>query len=316
MSVATPTVVQEDESELIVVPQRHPGRWLVAAVVVLVAALLARSMVTNPRFGWGVVGHYFTNHFILTGLLRTLELTVIAMVIGIVLGTVLAVMRLSTNPLISGASAGYIWFFRGTPLLVQLVFWFNLSALYPKLSIGVPGLFSLGPVDANSVITPMVAAILGLGLNEAAYMSEIVRAGINSVDPGQVQASEALGMTRLLMMRRVVLPQALRVIIPPTGNETISMLKYTSLVSVIALPELLYSAQTIYARTFQTIPLLLVACGWYLVLTTILMVVQSQIERRYSRGSRNVRPTFFAQLRESLTRFHVPAIGSADKQGR
>lgn len=266
-------------------PVRHPGRWLAAAVTAVFAAMLVNTLLTNPRFGWHVVGTYFTSSAILTGLLRTIELTVIAMVGGVVLGTILAVMRLSSNPIVTGAGALYVWFFRGTPLLVQLIFWYNLSALYPKLSIGVP----FGPEfisgSVNSIITPLIAAILGLVLNEAAYMAEIVRAGILSVGHGQTEAAQALGLRRLQILRRVVLPQAMKVIIPPIGNDTINMLKYTSLVSVIALPELLYSAQIIYSRTFQTIPLLIVASLWYLIIVTILSIGQYFIERRAGRGT-------------------------------
>jgi polar amino acid transport system permease protein len=223
-------------------------------------------------------------------LILTLELTVIAMVIGIALGVVLAVMRLSSNPMVSGVSWLYVWFVRGTPVLVQLLFWSFISALYPHVSLGVPfgGPEILGG-SANTVITPIVAAILGLGLNEGAYMAEIVRAGILSVDEGQEEAAQALGMTRLQTLRRIVLPQAMRVIIPPTGNETISMLKTTSLVSVIAVTDLLYAVQLIYSQSFQQIPLLIVACIWYLVFTTLLSIGQYFIERHYGRGSRRAR---------------------------
>jgi polar amino acid transport system permease protein len=193
-------------------------------------------------------------------------------------------MRLSPNPLVSGASWFYIYLFRGTPLLVQLLFWEFIAALYPTIAIGIP----FGPAfihaNANTLITPFAAAILGLALNEGAYMAEIVRAGIISVGEGQTEAAMSLGMTRLQTMRRIVLPQAMRVIVPPTGNETISMLKNTSLVSVIGYAELLYEAQQIYAATYQTIPLLIVASIWYLVLTSVSYVGQYFIERRFGRG--------------------------------
>jgi polar amino acid transport system permease protein len=258
-------------------------------------------VVTNPRFGWGTVGHYLFSSRVLDGLVVTLELTVIAMAIGITLGVVLAVMRLSPNPLVSSASWGYIWFFRGTPVLVQLLFWSFISALYPQISLGIPFGPQLVHGNANSIITPFVAAILGLGLNEAAYMAEIVRAGILSVDEGQSEAAQSLGMTRLLTMRRIVLPQAMRVIIPPTGNETISMLKTSSLVSVIAYKELLYSVQLIYAVNYLQIPLLLVASIWYLVITTILSIGQYYVERRFGRGAtREPPPTPLQRLRRSL----------------
>jgi polar amino acid transport system permease protein len=219
----------------------------------------------------------------------TLELTVLSMLIGIVLGVILAVMRQSPNPVVSGGSWIYIWFFRGTPLLVQLLFWYNVAALFPTIDLGIPFGPSFIHGHANTLITPLAAALLGLGLNEGAYMAEIVRAGIISVDEGQTEAAQSLGMTRLMTMRLIVLPQAMRVILPPTGNETISMLKNTSLVSVIAYTELLYSAQQIYDVNYQTIPLLIVASIWYLVMTSIAYVGQYFIERRFGRGfTRNV----------------------------
>ncbi len=213
-----------------------------------------------------VVGHYLFDERILEGLRVTLELTVIAMAIGIMLGVLLAIMRLSPNPLVSGASWLYIWFFRGTPVLVQLIFWYFIAALYPKIDIGIPFGTAFIHGNANTLIKPFTAAILGLGLNEGAYMAEIVRAGIISVDDGQTLAAQSLGLTRLQTMRRIVLPQAMRVIIPPTGNETISMLKTTSLASIIAVPELLYAAQSIYSVNFKTIPLLIVVSIWYIAL--------------------------------------------------
>jgi polar amino acid transport system permease protein len=291
--------------EIKAVPVRHPGRWVAAAIVALLGATVAHSVATNPNFGWGLVGDYLFSAPILKGLLVTLELTVIAMIVGIVLGIVLAVMRLSPNPLVSGASWSYIWLFRGTPVLVQLLFWNFISALYPKISLGIPFLApDLVSGDSNQIITPFAAAILGLGLNEAAYMSEIIRAGILSVDEGQTEAAQALGMRRLQTMRRIVLPQAARVIIPPTGNETISMLKTTSLVSVIAYTELLYAGQLIYAANYKQIPLLLVVSIWYLVVTTILSIGQYYLERRYSRGSSRALPeTPLQQLRRHLFSF-------------
>jgi polar amino acid transport system permease protein len=279
--VLRPTARAED---IKAVPVRHPGRWIAAAVVVVISVALVRSAATNPRFGWGVVGHYFFSSQVLHGLLVTLELTVIAMAVGISLGIVLALMRLSPNPLVSGASWIYVWFFRGTPVLVQLLFWNFISALYPTISLGIPFGPALVHGNANTLITPFVAALLGLGLNEAAYMAEIVRGGILSVEEGQTDAAQSLGMTRLQTMRRIVLPQAMRVILPPTGNETISMLKTSALVSVIAYTELLYAVQLIYSQTFQQIPLLIVASIWYLIVTTVLSIGQYYIERHFGRG--------------------------------
>ncbi|HWF36514.1 MAG TPA: amino acid ABC transporter permease [Solirubrobacteraceae bacterium] len=274
----------ERPEDIKAVPVRRPGRWIAAAIVAVVAVAIVHSVATNPRFRWGIVGHYLFDSRILHGVQITLELTVVAMVIGIAGGVGLAVMRLSPNPLVSGASWLYIWFFRGTPLLVQVLFWNFIGALYPRIDLGIP----FGPAfihaNANSLLKPFIVSILALGLNEAAYMSEIVRAGFISVDAGQTEAAASLGMGRLLTLRRIVLPQAMRVIIPPTGNETISMLKNTSLVSVIAYTELLYSVQLIYSVSYQTIPLLIVASIWYLAMTSLLYVGQYFIERHYGRG--------------------------------
>src|SRR6266487_1755858 len=292
--------------EIKAVPVRHPGRWVAAVVVLVLIAMFVHSLVTNPRFEWGVIGQYFLSRRVLDGLEITILLTVVCMAIGIVLGVLLAVMRLSATPLLSGASWLYIWFFRGTPVLVQLLFWYNLGALYPRMSLGVP---FFGPsfvhANANSLITALTAAILGLGLNEGAYMAEIVRAGILSVEHGQVEAAQALGMTRALTMRRIILPQAMRVIIPPTGNETISMLKTSSLASVITVTELLYAVQLIYSVNFKTIPLLIVASLWYLIATSVLTVGQYYIERYYARGSvRELPPTPWHRIRKRLFTFH------------
>ena len=291
--------------EIKAIPVRHPGRWVAAAIIVYLSAALVKSVATNPRFEWGIIRHYFTSSRVLQGLVTTLELTVLCMAIGIVIGILLAVMRLSVNPLVSGASWLYIWLFRGTPVLVQILFWGYISALYPRLSLGIP----LGPqfvhFTANSVISPFVAGMLALGLNEGAYMAEIVRAGIISVEEGQTEAAQSLGMTRLQTMRRIVLPQAMRVIVPPTGNETISMLKTTSLVSVIAVTDLLYSVQLIYAVNYRTIPLLIVASIWYLIVTTVLSFGQYYVERYFGRGAaRELPPTPLQRLRRNVLMRH------------
>lgn len=290
--------------EIKAIPVRHPGRWVAAAIVVLLGVALGNSMATNSRFQWGIVGHFFVSHQIIVAIPVTLELTGTAMAIGIVLGTLLAVMRLSPNPLVSGASWLYIWLFRGTPVLVQILLWYNIAAVYPRFSLGVPFTHQIfAHFTASSAITPFVAGMLALGLNEGAYMAEIVRAGIISVEEGQTEAAQSLGMTRLLTMRRIVLPQAMRVIIPPTGNETISMLKTTSLVAVIALPhpELLYAAQLIYSVNYRTIQLLIVASLWYLIMTTVLTVGQYYLERYFGRGAtRSLPDTPFQRLRRNL----------------
>jgi polar amino acid transport system permease protein len=289
-------------AEIKAVPVRHPGRWVAAAVVLVLFAMFVHTLVANPRFGWDVIGQYFLTSRVLDGLGITILLTVVAMAIGIVLGVILAVMRLSANPLLSGASWVYIWFFRGTPVLVQLLFWFNLAFLYPRISLGVPFGPEFAHANANAFITALAAAILGLGLNEGAYMAEIVRAGILSVPHGQVEAAQAVGMTRSLTMRRIILPQAMRVIIPPTGNETISMLKTSSLASVITVTELLYAVQLIYSVNFKTIPLLIVASIWYLIMTSVLTAGQYYIERHYARGAARELPlTPWQRLRRNLS---------------
>lgn len=269
-----------------VVRLRHPGRWVTTALVILLAIAIAASFIMNKRYEWGIVFHYFVSPEILSGLVTTLWLTALTMVVGIILGVLLAVMRLSANPTVRAVATVYIWFFRGTPVFVQLLFWGYISALYPRLSFGVPFAQQFFGVDMNIIITPIVAAVLGLGLNEGAYMAEIVRAGIQAVPRGQLEAAQALGMRGGRILRRIVLPQAMRVIVPPTANETISMLKTTSLVSVLAFPELLYSAQLIYAQSFQTIPLLITASLWYLIVTSVLTVGQYYLERHFGRGIR------------------------------
>src|SRR5215212_7191874 len=303
--MASETAEPARPDEIKAIPVRHPGRWIAAAIILVLSAAVAKSVVTNPRFQWGIIGDYFTSSRVLHGLVTTLELTVLCMAIGIVIGVLLAVMRLSPNPLLSGASWLYIWFFRGTPVLVQILFWGYISALYPQLSLGIP----FGPqfvhFSANSVISPFVAGMLALGLNEGAYMAEIVRAGIISVEEGQTEAAQSLGMTRWQRMRRTVLTPAMRVIVPPTGNETISMLKTTSLVSVIAVTDLLYSVQLIYAVNYRTIPLLIVASIWYLIVTTILSFGQYYLERYFGRGAaRELPQTPLQRLRQTLSIRH------------
>ncbi len=279
------SVAHEDDT-LVVVPARHPLRWIAAALIAVVAVAFIRLVAINPNFQWDVVGKYLFSPVVLRGLGLTLWLTVVTMAIGVILGIVLAVMKLSDNILIRGASETFLWFFRGTPVLVQIIFWYNLAALFPRYAIGIP----FGPTffegSINDLITPYTAAILALGLNEGAYMAEIVRAGILSVGADQRDAARALGMTRAKTMIRIILPQAMRFIVPPTGNQTIGMLKTTSLVSVVALSDLLYSVQSIYSRTYETIPLLIVACVWYLVATSVLTLGQTRLERVFGKGRR------------------------------
>ena len=234
-----------------------------------------------------MVAQYFTASAILRGLGVSLGLTVIAMAIGVALGLLLAVARLSPSRPLHAGAALYIWFFRGTPLLVQLIFWYNLSTLFPTVAIGIPFGPNFAVWNTNDLISPVTAAIAGLGLNEAAYMAEIIRGGLLSVPRGQWETAQAFGMTHSHALRRIILPQAMRAIIPPTGNQLISMIKATSLVSVIAMADLLYSVQAVYNRTFQVIPLLMVAVIWYLLVTSILNVVQGAIERYYARSEQD-----------------------------
>ena len=305
-------------AELRAVPVRHPGRWVGAAAVLVLVAMMVHSIFFSTtlrggrrqrRFELHVIGKYLFAHPVVRGVGLTIELTVCAMAIGIFLGIVLAVLRLSPNPLLSGASWIYIWFFRGTPVFVQLFFWYDISYVFPRLTLGIP----FGPAfvhyNANTLVTPVFAAIVGLGLNEGAYMAEIIRAGIISVDEGQSEASHALGMTRMQTMRLIVLPQAMRVIVPPTGNETISMLKTSSLASAITVAELLFSVQGIAARTYQTVPLLMVASLWYLMMTSVLTTGQYYVERYFARGAlRELPPTPFQRLRARVARRGRPTV--------
>jgi polar amino acid transport system permease protein len=284
---------------------RHPWRWLSGAIVLLIAADAIYTLITAPYMRWEFVSQYLFQRLILEGCLLTLELTVIAMLIGIVLGVVLAVMRLSPNPVTSSVSWFYIWFFRGTPVLVQIFFWYNLAIVLPHLGVYLPGTNLGFGASTNAVVSPLLAAILGLGLNEAAYMAEIVRAGIISVEHGQTEAAQALGMTRLQVMRRIVLPQAMRVIIPPTGNETISMLKTTSLAFVATVPELFTRAQQVASFNFAVVELLIVASVWYLAMTSVLTVGQYYLERYFARGAqRELPPTPLQRFRKLLFTYH------------
>ncbi len=272
----------------VVVPRPRPWRWVGMVLVAVVAATIGWSFVTNPNYRWDVVAGYLFDPRILAGLRTTLLLTLIGTVIAALLGLVLAVMRLSTSPLLRGTAGVYVWFFRGTPVLVQLILWYNLAILVPTFSIGIPFGPTFWSASTNDLITPWTAAILGLALNEAAYLGEIIRSGIISVDKGQTEAAHALGIGKVDTFRRIVLPQALRVIVPPAANEAIGLLKYSSVVSVIALPELLYAGQLIYARTYETIPVLIVVCVWYLVVVTLLTAVESRLEARLGAGFRRV----------------------------
>lgn len=269
-----------DSAPVALADQGRLVRWLAGTIVLLIAAAILYALFSSPQMGWPTVRRYLLSVPIVGGVETTLELTVICEVVGIVVGTVLAGMRLSPNPILNRMAAAYLWFFRGTPILVQLIFWYNLAALLPHIGIGALS------VKTNILISGFSAAIFGLGLHEAALMSEIVRGGIQAVPAGQVEAGQAVGMTKAQVMRRIVLPQAIRLIIPPTGNDLIMMLKNTSLVAFIAGGDLLTQATNISAQNFQVIPLLVVATLWYLACVSVATVGQRYLERHLNRGVR------------------------------
>ena len=317
-----------------VVPVRHFGRWIASFLAVIAVAMLVHTLlskipngqvachtlntvrtchnVINWRFSWNVVFHYFTVTEILQGLGRTILLTIISMAIGITLGVTIAIMRLSKSRLLSSTAWTYTWFYRGTPVYVQLIFWFNIAAIYPMITFGLPFMHAtFFHLNTVTFFTPFTAGIIGLGLNEGAYMSEIARSGLIAVDEGQIEAASAIGMTRAQTLRLVILPQAMRVIIPPTGNEVISMLKTTSLVSSIGVIELLGAAQNIYSATYQVVPMLIVASLWYLAITTVLSIGQYYLERHYAKGAlRTPPPTPIQHIRSDvrgiLAKFRTP----------
>jgi polar amino acid transport system permease protein len=274
-----------DPAPIKAIPLKHPGRWVAAVVIVVLFGLFAYGAATNSAYGWGTYGRYLFDSRIGTGVWITVQLLVYSMVIAIILGVAVAVMRLSPNPVLRSAAWVYLWIFRGTPIYVQLTFWGLFPVIYKNVALGVPFSVQFVEFDLQTLYSAFWFAVIGLALNEAAYMAEIVRAGINSVGEGQVEASTALGMSWSQTMRRTVLPQAMRVIIPPTGNEVISMLKTTSLVIAVPFTGDVYGrARDISGVNFEPVPLLLVASTWYLVITSILMVGQFYLERYYSKG--------------------------------
>lgn len=268
------------------IPLRRPGRWVAAVVVVVLVGLFIYGSATNEQFGWATYRQYLFDARISKAAWVTIQLTILSMAAAIVLGIVLAVMRLSPNPVLKSAAWVYLWVFRGTPVYVQLVFWGLFPSIYKSIDLGIPFVHQFVHFDMQDLQAAFLFAVIGLALNEAAYMAEIVRAGIASVNEGQTEASVALGMTWGQTMRRTVLPQAMRVIIPPTGNELISLLKTTSLVTAVPLSTELYGrARDISGANFEPIPLLMVAVTWYLAMTSVLMVGQYYVERHYSKGS-------------------------------
>jgi len=281
-------VAPERPEEIKAVPVRRPGRWIAAFIVVACAASFIRFVISDSAMKWNIVGQYLFDPRVLDAVVRVIYLTALSMLIGVIIGVIAAVMRLSPNPVLKSASWIYIYLFRGTPLLVQIAFWYYISGLFPPphhlIDIGIPFGPALIHPNANALITIFVAALLGLSFNEGAYMAEIVRAGIISVPEGQSEAAASLGMSRLQIMRRIVLPQAMRVILPPTGNEFISMLKNTSLASTIAFAEIYFVTEDIAAVNFDVPQLLIVGCIWYLALTSVAYVGQYFLERKFEEG--------------------------------
>ncbi|WP_405794849.1 amino acid ABC transporter permease [Streptomyces sp. NBC_01506] len=288
------------------IPVRHYGRYVAAVVALALLALLVRAF-WQGRINWGAIPDYFFDDRILKGVGQTMILTVLSMAIGVIGGIVLAVMRLSKNPVMSSLAWSYIWFFRGTPVLVQLMVWFNLGLVFEYIN--------LGPIYKDywaSFMTPFLTALLGLGLNEAAYMAEICRAGLLSVDEGQTEASHALGMSHGKTLRRIVIPQAMRVIVPPTGNEVINMLKTTSLVATVQFYELLRYAQDIGQTSGAPVEMLFLAAAWYLLMTSVLSIGQYYLERYYARGSlRTLPPTPLQRIKANLFSLGRPKGGTA-----
>ncbi|MEA5456317.1 amino acid ABC transporter permease [Sinomonas sp. JGH33] len=298
-------VGKPDYAAYAVVPARHPWRWAGTAVVALVTLAILWSLATNPRWEWGVVAQWFTAQSVLAGLVETLKLTAIAGTLGFLLGFVLALMRLSSSPLLVSVAWTFSWIFRSTPLLVQLLLWYNLGYLYEKVSLGIPFTdVRFFEAPTTTLISQFAAALLGLTLNQAAYSAEIIRGGILSVDQGQLEAAAALGIPAWRRSTRIVLPQAMRAILPTAFNEVIGLVKGTSIVYVLAYSELFYTVQVIYNRTQQVLPLLLVATVWYVVITSVLSVAQYYIERHFARGAvRTLPPTPLQRASAFLSAF-------------
>ncbi|GAB2553018.1 amino acid ABC transporter permease [Kribbella endophytica] len=304
------------DADLPVVGHRHPWRWVGVAVVLTLLAMFVHGLLTNPGWDWPTFFAFFTTRTVLSALWVTIQLTVYGTVLGFALGGVIAAMRLSGSPFLQVVAWGYIWAFRSIPLIVQLLFWFNLAYLYNELSLGIP----FGPefvrFSTNNLFGPLGAAVLGLALHQAAYAAEIIRGGIVSVDQGQTEAAAALGIPRSRQFFRIVLPQAMRAILPNGANEVISLFKGTSIVSVMAIPELFYQVQVIYGRNSRVVPLLMVATVWYIVLTTLLSVVQFYVERHFARGTtRELPPTPLQRVRRTWNGLTVKATARSGAGG-
>lgn len=276
---------KSDPTRNVVVPRRHPGRWLTVAILAILVVQISQAVVVNANFHWDIYLTYLFAPQVIRGVGWTLLLTVVAMVVAIIVAAILVIMRASDNSILRGLAYAWIWFFRGTPIYTQLLFWGLFAVLFPNLRLTIPFGPEIISVETKYIVTPAVAAICGLGFNESAYLTEIFRAGFNSIDGGQSEAAQALGMRPTKIWRRILMPQAMRVIIPPTGNETIGMLKMTSL--VLAVPftlDLTFATNAISNRLYLPIPLLMVAGTWYLALTTLLMVGQYFLERHFGKG--------------------------------
>ena len=289
----------------------HPWRWVIGTATLVVVAQFVHGLATNAGWDWDTFAQYFTAKSVMAALWLTIQLTFWGTLIGFALGIALAAARLSHNPVLQVISWFYVWAFRSIPLIVQLLFWFNIAYLYPTLSVGVPFGPAFFTVDVNGVISGSTAAIIGLALHQAAYSAEIVRAGIISVDQGQLEAAAALGIPKRREFFKIVLPQAIRGILPNAANEVISLFKGTSIVSVMAIAELFYQVQVIYGRSGRVVPLLMVATVWYIVLTSLLSIVQFYVERHYARGAlRTIPLTPVQELRKRLAALPLSPRGA------
>ena len=292
------TVSKDDEDALPVARTRHPWRWLAAAIALVVVAQFAHGLVTNPGWDWTTFGRYFTARSVLEALKVTVELTFWGTLFGFLLGIALTAARLSKVAVLQVLAWFYVWAFRSIPLIVQLLFWFNIAYLYKRVSIGIPFGPAFFDFDVNGVLGGFTAAVVGLALHQAAYSAEIVRAGIISVDPGQLEAAKSLGLPWRRQFFTIIVPQAMRGILPNAANEVISLFKGTSIVSVMAIAELFYQVQVIFGRNGRVVPMLMVATVWYIVLTTVLTVGQYYIERHFAKGSqRELPPTPWQRVR-------------------
>ncbi|OZD62480.1 amino acid ABC transporter permease [Rhodococcus sp. 14-2470-1a] len=310
-AAAEPTV---DDEDLIVAKKWHPFRWIVSVVVLVLVAQFVHGLATNPGWDWTTFAQYFTAASVMSALWLTIQLTFWGTLIGFAIGIGLAVARLSNNPVLQVISWFYIWAFRSIPLIVQLLFWFNIAYLYQTLTLGIPFGPAFFEFNVNNVISGSTAAIIGLALHQAAYSAEIVRAGIISVDQGQLEAAAALGIPKRREFFKIVLPQAMRGILPNAANEVISLFKGTSIVSVMAIAELFYQVQVIYGRNGRVVPLLMVATVWYIILTSVLSVVQFYVERHYAKGAvRTIPLTPIQKIRKRVAEITAPPRGGATR---